>query len=143
MARRDNGCSCDGSVIVREFAMEDAYNATKRRTQSYALYRTDGTLRQPLGRLRASEYFGPILFEQSTWRVNGALRELTDAVWDTLITRGCPSDATPVQRRKHISRMKQSVKPAGYPVSWKVRVDQYDRLMRAAARSCFYWVETR
>ena len=153
-----NGCSRDGSVIVREFSMEDANDATKRRMLPYALYRADGTLLQPLGRLQASEYFGPIFFEPSytivagelliaepqrfeirtqslstgrvtkMWRVQGALRELTDAVWDTLMTTGFPSDATAEQRRKHISRMKQFVKPPAYPAFGRVRADPRGRI---------------
>lgn len=153
-----NGCSSDGSVIVREFSMGDAYDATKRRMLTYALYRADGTLLQPLGRLRASEYFGPIFFEPSytivadelliaepqrfeirtqslatgrvtkMWRVQGALRELTDDVWDTLMTTGFPSDATAEQRRKHISRMKQFVKPPAYPAFGRVRADPRGRI---------------
>ena len=153
-----NGCSSDGSVIVRDFSMGATYDATRRRMLPYALYRTDGTLLQPLGRLAASEYFGPIFFEPSfgilagelligepqrfevrtqslatgrvtkMWRVQGALRELTDAAWDTLMTTGFPSDATPEQRKKHISRMREFVKPASYPAFWLVRADPRGRI---------------
>ena len=62
------------------------------------------------------------------WRVQGALRELTDAVWDTLMTTGFPSDATAEQRRKHISRMKQFVKPPAYPAFGRVRADPRGRI---------------
>ena len=154
------GCSRDDAVIVRVSKENayDSYGATKRRTLPYALYRTDGTLLQPLGRLAASEYYGPIFFEPSfgiladelliaepqrfeirtqslatgrvtnMWRVQGALRVLTDAVWDTLIASGFPSDATAEQRRKHISRMKQFAKPPAYPAFGRVRADPRGRI---------------
>ena len=135
-----------------------ANDAAARRTLPYALYRADGTLLQQLGRLAVPEYFGPIFFEPSfaivddqlligepqrfeirtqslatgqtthVWRVHGATSVLTDDAWDTLITSGFPSDATPEQRKKHISRMKQFEKPHTYPAFWRVRADPRGRI---------------
>ncbi len=153
-----SGCAAEGRILAREPGMDATLSVKTRRVLPYAVYGIDGTLRQSVGSLAASEYFGQIFFEPSfaltqgelliadphafevrlqslatgltttRWRVENALRELTDATWDSLNASTAPRNLTAAQRQQRIARLDALGKPATYPAFWKVMLDAQRRI---------------
>lgn len=153
-----SGCAADGRILAREPGMDATLSLKTRRVLPYAVYGIDGTLRQSVGSLAASEYFGQIFFEPrfaltqgdlliadphafevrvqslatglttTRWRVANARRALTDAAWDSLNASTVPNNVTTAQRQQRIARLDALGKPATYPAFWQVLLDAQRRL---------------
>jgi hypothetical protein len=122
------------------------------------VYGLDGAMLQSVGSLAASEYFGQLFFEPrfaltagelliadphefevrmqslatglttTRWRVENALRALTDAAWDSLNASTVPNNVTAAQRQQRIARLDALGKPTSYPAYWQVLLDAQRRI---------------
>lgn len=153
-----SGCTSDGRILAHESGMDATISVKTRRTRPYAVYGMDGAMRQSVGSLAASEYFGQLFFEPrfaltsgdlliadphefevrvqslatgrttTRWRVENSLRELTDAAWDSLNASTVPNNVTGVQRQQRIARLDALGKPTSYPAFWLVMLDAQRRI---------------
>ncbi len=148
-----HACSSNGDLIVRELPTGSEIIADGSRALPYALYRPDGTRRQSLGMLAASDYYAGVFFEPSfgmlgmdlliadprrwevrtqspvtgranrVWRVPNAVVPFTEQDWQKVINESHPRDDTPERRKARTARATARGKPATWPAFLEVRVD--------------------